>query len=88
MMPQANIQRPPIGGWRGLNPDVVTQVAQLMAAARNINADTPTGRRLIAAWRSVDDPTAYSRAVAELAPAEIDYEQAFRSLLSDREDDR
>jgi len=64
--------RPPACGWRGLNPTVVVQVAQLLRAARLIeDGNTRIGRELLAAWAAVDperpDTTAYVRIVAELA---------------------
>jgi hypothetical protein len=58
----------------------------MMMAARLIDGDTATGRKLLRAWRAIDtdhpDATAYSRMVAGLVPTAIDYEQAF-SLLTD-----
>jgi hypothetical protein len=33
-MPPVKSLSPPIGGWRGLNPTVVIQIAQLMQAGR------------------------------------------------------
>ena len=80
--------RPPAGGWRGHDPRVVVQVAQLLKAVRLIDdAYSKTGRELLAAWSAVDpehpDMAAYLRMVAELEPGEIDYEEAFHSLLGD-----
>jgi hypothetical protein len=71
---------PPKGGWRGQNPAVVTQVAQLFKAARLIEGDTPKGRKLLAAWRRSDALVAYARLVAELEPGEADFAEAFRNL--------
>ena len=89
-MPPVTTPRPPAGGWRGLDPRVVVQMAQLLKAARLIErADSRIGRELLAAWAAVDpehpDTAAYVRMVAELEPGEIDYEEAFRSLLGDGE---
>jgi hypothetical protein len=88
-MPPVMHPRPPAGGWRGCNPVVVTQIAQLMQAARLISKETLMGRRLLAAWHGIDadhpDAAAYARLVAELEPTEIDWQAAFHSLL--REDD-
>jgi hypothetical protein len=68
---------------------VVVQIAQLMQAARLIEAETPMGRRLLAAWSGIDsghlDMAAYTKIVAGLEPAEVDYQAAFRSLLGDGE---
>jgi hypothetical protein len=90
-MPPVKLLSPPIGGWRGLNPDVVAEVARLMAVRRHIAGDTATGRRLIAAWRGIDrddpDPATYTRMVGELVPSEADFRAAFHSLLPVGEDD-
>jgi hypothetical protein len=89
-MPPVRSPSPPVGGWRGCNPTVVIQIAQLMQAARLIDKETPMGRQLLAGWRGIDgdrpDAAAYTRMVAELEPSEIDYQAAFHSLL--REDNR
>jgi hypothetical protein len=81
--------KPPSGGWRGHDPVVVVQVAQMLMAARLIDGDTATGRKLLRAWRAIDtdhpDATAYSRMVAELVPSEHDFQAAFRSLTDGEE---
>jgi hypothetical protein len=84
-MRPATTLKAPAGGWRGLNPQTVLQVAQTMAARRHIAADTPLGRRLTAAWRDIDpahpDMTEYARLVGSIEATARDYEQAFSSLL-------
>jgi hypothetical protein len=89
-MPLIKSVHPPAGGWRGCDPAVVTRIAQLLKAARLIEGDTPIGRRLLAPWAAVDsddpDMSTYTQLVAELEPAEIDYEAAFHSLMNNGED--
>jgi hypothetical protein len=84
-MPQTTTFRPPAGGFRGLNPTVVLQVAQMLMAVRLIeDAYSRTGRELQDAWAAIDpdhpDIAAYLRNVARLEPGEDDYREAFRNL--------
>jgi hypothetical protein len=77
--------RPPAGGFRGHDPRVVVQVAQLLKAVRLIeDAYSKIGRELMAAWSTIDperpDLTPYLKIVALLEPGEADYREAFRSL--------
>jgi hypothetical protein len=79
--------RPPAGGWRGRDPRVVVQVAQLLKAVRLIeDIHSTTGRELQAAWGTIDperpDIAAYLRIAAQLEPGEDDYRAAFRNLGS------
>jgi hypothetical protein len=77
--------RPPAGGWRGRDPRVITQVAQLLKAIRLVDdVHSRTGRELMAAWATIDperpDIAAYLRIVARLEPGERDFIEAFRIL--------
>jgi hypothetical protein len=85
-MPQVAMTfRPPASGWRGHDPRVVVQVAQLLKAVRLIDdVHSATGRALEAAWATIDsdhpDIAAYLQIVTRLVPGERDYRAAFRNL--------
>jgi hypothetical protein len=84
MMPLVDVG-PPAGGWRGRDPRVVVQVAQLLKAVRLIDdVHSKTGRELMATWSAVDPErpnlTEYLRIVARLEPGEDDYREAFKNL--------
>jgi hypothetical protein len=85
MPPVVDNLRPPTGGWRGHDPRVVVQVAQLLKAVRLIDDEhSRTGRELQDAWSKIDpdrpDIAAYLRIVARLEPGEDDYRAAFKNL--------